>query len=297
MIIKIWRLSGVVFLVFLVLLGCGNQSREEGAQKNTADYAVSESVPAEAPGGFSEGETSLAEQQEDSYQRKIIKSAEIRQKVTELEPALKHVQELVDRSGGYVQSSSIQQYRENEREAVFILRVPGQNYTSIVDQLQSIGKTMQISQKGEDVTEQFYDNEARIRNLSLQEEAVQKLLAQADKMEDILKIQQELFRIRGEIEALQGKNRYLDHLSSLSTIHLTILEVQAVEYAEDKPWTQAATGFVQSLGGVGDFFIQIIVLLVTYLPFLLFVYLPLGFIVWWLIRRLKRKKDIDNSQL
>ncbi|MEW9668881.1 DUF4349 domain-containing protein [Ammoniphilus sp. 3BR4] len=294
MLTNIWRLSGVLFLLFL-LVGCGNQAHEKEAQKNTADLAAMESVPAEAPGGFSEGETSQSKQ-ESSYQRKIIKSAEIHQKVTELEPALKQVQEFVDRSGGYVQSSSIQKYRENEREAVFILRIPQQNYLSIVNQIQSIGKTTRISQKGEDVTDQFYDNEARIRNLSLQEEAVQKLLAQANKMEDILKIQQELFRIRGEIEGLEGKNRYLDHLSNLSTINLTILEVQALEYAEDKPWAQARTGFVQSLGGVGEFFIQIMVLLITYLPFLLFVYLPLGLFVWWMIRRQKRKKsDIDNN--
>ncbi|RXT04110.1 DUF4349 domain-containing protein [Ammoniphilus sp. CFH 90114] len=292
----LWLLKAMMGLVLLLLAGCGQQEAKDGSSSNQSamDYAAKESVTAEGPAGFSEGEVANLEQTA-SYQRKIIKTAEMRQKVTELEPALKLVQQLIDRSGGYIQSSSIEQYRENEREAFFTLRVPQENYLSIVEQLQAIGKSVNISQKGDDVTEQFYDNEARIQNLTLQEEAVQKLLAKADKMEDIIKIQQELFRIRGEIEALQGKNRYLDHMANLSTIQLSIQEVKEAEYVEDKPWTQARAGFVQSLGGVGEFFTQSVVLLVTYLPFLLFVYLPIGVVVWLFIRRQKRKKERERS--
>lgn len=295
-----WWFVAPILLIFMILLGCGSESQDKGNShsEQVADKAATEeALPAEAPGGFSEGGTSESEQQ-SAFQRKIIKQAEIRQKVTELEPGLQLVQQLVDQSGGYIQSSTIQQYGENEREAVFILRVPQVNYMSVVDQLQKIGKSVMISHKGEDVTDQYYDNEARMKNLSLQEQAVQNLLLKAEKMEDILKIQQELFRLRGEIEALQGKNRVIDHLSNLSTINLSILEVKAVDFAEDSPLTQAREGFVQSLGGVGDFFVQLAVLVVTYLPFVLFVYLPLGLIVWWFIRRHKKKtehKDKSHS--
>lgn len=296
MIKRNWKVISLILLILTTLLvGCGNeqQSKEGAHEEQAADQATSNALPEAAPTGYSEGEVSKTDSA--AVQRKIIKEAEIRQKVTELEPALQLVQQLVDRSGGYIQSSSIHQFRENEREAAFVLRVPQTSYTSIVDQLQKIGKSVMIAQKGEDVTAQYYDNEARIKNLSLQEEAVQKLLAKADKMEDILRIQQELFRIRGEIEALQGKNRTLDHLSSLSTINLTLLEVKAVDYVEDKPWIQAREGFVQSLGGVGDFFVQMMVLLVTYLPFIILIYLPLGLLIWWMIRRQKKKAEPSDK--
>ncbi|WP_134701462.1 DUF4349 domain-containing protein [Ammoniphilus sp. YIM 78166] len=292
MINRNWKAICFILLIVTLLVGCGNeqQSKEGAYLEHAADQATSNSsAPEVSPTGYSEGEAQKADSA--AIQRKIIKEADIRQKVTELDPALQLVQQLVDRSGGYIQSSSMHQYREDEREASFVLRVPQAHYSSIIEQLQKIGKSIMITQKGEDVTEQFYDNEARIKNLSLQEEAVQKLLDKADKMEDILRIQQELFRIRGEIETLQGKNRVLDHLASLSTINLTLVEVKAVNYVEDKPWLQAREGFVQSLGGVGDLFVHLMVLLATYLPFIVLIYLPLGILIWCAIRRQKKKTE------
>ena len=132
---------------------------------------------------------------------------------------------------------------------------------------------------------QYYDNDARINNLQLQEEAVRKLMNQAQKMEDIIKIQQELFRIRGEIEALQGKNRHLDNLSSLSTIELTIIEVRRAEMSDDSPWRTAQAGFTDSLDSVFDLFKRLFIWFISSLPLLLLVYLPLGWIIWLFVRR------------
>lgn len=290
---KKWKFLWISLVLFSLLLGCGNpqSSMEKSSQKaapatedSSANHLQSEATPS-APAGYSEKGAQAVKNGQS--QRKIIKQADIMQKVTELDPAMKKVQQLVDHSGGFIQSSSIQQLTDTQRQADYVIRIPQENYLSVVDQFMQVGKNEMITQKGEDVTQTYYDNEARIKNLRSQEEAVRKLLDQAQKMEDILKIQQELFRIRGEIEQLQGQNRYLDNMSSLSTIHLTIQEAKPIELAKDSPWAQATQGFLASLEEVGDFFVQLFVFLISYLPVILFIYIPLGLFIWWIYRRRK----------
>lgn len=291
---KTWAVLSISLVIFSLLLGCGNQegAREEAEkaapateQSSANDSQSGAASPVQA--GYSGKETQT--DQKAQAHRKIIKQAEILQKVGELDPAMQKVQQLVDQSGGFIQSSSIQQLTDSLRQVDYVLRIPQERYISIVDQFMQLGKNELISQKGEDVTQTYYDNEARIQNLRAQEEAVRKLLDQAEKMEDILKIQQELFRIRGEIEQLQGQNRYLDNMSSLSTIHLTIQEVQPLELAKDSSWAQAKQGFIASLKGVGDFFVQLFVFLISHLPVILFIYLPIGLLIWWIYRKRSRK--------
>ncbi len=285
---KNWTFLWISLTIFILLIGCGNQldGRAQKAAPATEESSAHDSQPEAAqgaPAGYSEKEKQA--DNKTQTQRKIIKQAEIIQKVSELDPAMQKVQQLIDRSGGFIQSSSIQQFSDSLRQADYVLRIPQESYLSIVDQLMQIGKNEIISQKGEDVTQTYYDNDARIQNLSSQEEAVRKLLDKAQKMEDILKIQQELFRIRGEIEQLQGQNRYLDNMSSLSTIQLTIQEVKPLELVKDSSWAEAKQGFISSLEGVGDFFVQLFVILISYLPVILFIYLPIGILIWWIYRK------------
>ncbi|WP_209811698.1 DUF4349 domain-containing protein [Ammoniphilus resinae] len=276
-------------LLLMLLVGCGNRydaaSEQKASMESSADSSANSAVSAGYSAVQNQAEKSAA------VERKIIKEAEIRQKVTELQPAMQQVQKLVDQSGGYIESSSVVELDSSTKEAHYRLRIPQEHFVSILDVLQKIGNNTFISQRGEDLTEHYYDNEARIKNLTLQEQAVQKLLEKATKMDDILKIQQELFRIRGEIETLQGKNRYIDNLSSMATIDLTIQEVTLAEMKDKSIWNRATGGFSDSLHDVVDVTIELFVLAISILPLLIFL-LPFGLIIWW-VRRKRKKKDIN----
>jgi len=275
--------------LLMLLVGCGNQFDAASEQKVSMESAADSSANTEVSAGYSAVQNQV--EKPATVERKIIKEAEIRQKVSELQPAMQQVQKLVDQSGGYIESSSVVELDSSTKEAHYRLRVPQEHFVSILDVLQKIGSNTSISQRGEDLTEHYYDNEARIKNLTLQEQAVQRLLEKATKMDDILKIQQELFRIRGEIETLQGKNRYIDNLSSMSTIDLTIQEVAIAEMKDDSIWTRATAGFTDSLKDVVDVTIELFVLAISILPLLVFL-LPFGILIWWVRRKLK-KKDIN----
>ncbi len=303
-----------VLMIALLLAGCGAKS-ENAVGTGSAETAVAPASPPmmhdvsnkdmvyttssqEAPRAstsYSGGNSSI----ENEIVRKIIRTAYMEQKVTDLDAAIEQVMKLVTDSNGYIQSSSIREYSERERVATYVLRIPEGSYDSIVMTIRQIGKNVNFNEQGQDVTEEYYDNAARIKNLKLQEEAVQKLFDKADKMEDILAIQRELTQIRGNIESLEGRNRYLDNLSSLSTIELSIREVKPLEYLQeesDSALSRAKEGFMDTLSRVGSFFVETFVFLVSAFPVLVLMVVFLGLLLWGLYRwNKKRMHALTNS--
>ncbi len=104
-------------------------------------------------------------------------------------------------------------------------RVPVDHFDSFVESIVALGELERNNRTSQDVTEQYYDIEARIKNKRLEEQTLAKILQErSGKLEDVLKIEIELSRVRGEIEQLEGKIRVLENLSSLATLTLNVRE-------------------------------------------------------------------------
>ena len=136
------------------------------------------------------------------------------------------------------------------------LRVPVDQFESLVQKVVGLGELVQNSRTSQDVTEQFYDIEARIKNKKAEEKSLTKILDErTGKLEDVLKIETELSRVRGEIEQLEGKIRVLENLSSLATLTLNVREREKFEppppTVADFP-TQVARTWEKSLHGLID---------------------------------------------
>ena len=105
------------------------------------------------------------------------------------------------------------------------IRIPVEQFDSFVDSIVSLGELERNNRTSQDVTEQYYDLEARIKNKKVEEQTLNKILQErSGKLEDVLKIEIELSRVRGEIEQLEGKIRVLENLSSLATLTLNVRE-------------------------------------------------------------------------
>ena len=87
------------------------------------------------------------------------------------------------------------------------------------------GELERNSRTSQDVTEQYYDIEARIKNKKAEEKTITKILEErTGKLEEVLKVEVELSRVRGEIEQLEGKIRVLENLSALATLTVNVRE-------------------------------------------------------------------------
>ena len=111
-----------------------------------------------------------------------------------------------------------------QRSATVTLRVPQQRFNDALRQIRDIADVEVVSSsvEGKDVTDQFVDLQARLRAKQAEEQRYLALLARADKIEDILRIDQVLAQTRTQIEQLTGQLNSIKARTEFSTIAITI---------------------------------------------------------------------------
>lgn len=223
--------------------------------------------------------------------QKVIKTGNLEMHVRSVDQTMERITALVLENGGFVQHASANQYSDQVRYGSISVRVPAkefeQTYTSIKATAELVTNE---SIDGQDVTEQFTDLEARLRNAVSQEQTYLALLNQAKNIEDILAIQRELGSIRAQIESLQGRLQYIENQTSLSTIHVSLTQETGISLPTQtfRPW-QTVKDSTQAL----IFLVQhTLEQLITFVIIGGGILIPAGLIIWfgvWLIRRKRRK--------
>ncbi len=186
--------------------------------------------------------------------------------------------------GGYVEQSDL-----GRGLASITMRVPVTRFDEAVARLGDLGQVTDRSERGDDVSAQFSDLEARIRNLSAQEGVLQDLMRQARSIPDTITVQQQLSQVRGEIEQVTGQRNLLDNQSSLATVSATLHArgVIAPRSQEQRgalggAWHDAVAASVAIVGGT-------IVVLGALIPLGLLAALVAG--GWLIVRRRRPRLD------
>lgn len=145
--------------------------------------------------------------------------------VDKLDPAIVKVKQLAATLGGYVANSSVSGGRDQVRSATLELKIPAARYDQAVGGLGGIGKVEAINTNVEDVGEEYVDITARVTNAKRLEERLVTLLAtRTGRLEDVLAVERELARVRGEIERYEGRMRFLRTRAAVSTLSVTVHE-------------------------------------------------------------------------
>ena len=145
--------------------------------------------------------------------------------VDSLEVGVARVREMARRTGAVIANTSMQGGREQVRSASLELRVPSERFEEAVNGLSPIGKLESVNVSVQDVGEEYVDIEARMANARRLEQRLVELLAtRTGKLADVLSVEHELARVRGEIERYEGRLRYLRSRVSVSTLTLSVHE-------------------------------------------------------------------------
>jgi len=252
----------LIALLGLLAAGCGMEAGAPPAQDWTAAKSSGGESTADdigvglAAGGeaASSDKASLGEAlpPSDKLQRKIIYTAEVDLVVEDFDPIPAQVDALVKKYGGYVARSQLSGSSGYQRSGSWTLRVPVENYEACLTAARTLGEVRSVSSDSQDVSEEFYDIEARLRN---KRDAEARLLRHLDestgKLSDILDVEREIDRVRGEIERMEGRLRVLTDLTSLTTIVLSVQEIR--DYVPEEAPTyltrvrRAFSGSVSSL--------------------------------------------------
>ncbi|MBN2477221.1 MAG: DUF4349 domain-containing protein [Pirellulales bacterium] len=224
------RLQLVCVLV-LCAVGCGMQAREAG--HHSPDMPAASELAAVPAAAEADMDADLGPSGSASLKRKIIYTASLDLVVEQFDPVPEEVQALAEQYDGYIARSNIAGSPGNPRTGHWTIRVPVARFDSFLQAARRMGEVRSENTDSNDVSEEYYDLESRIRNKQKQEERLLELLADATgKLPDVLAVERELARVREEIERWQGRVRVLDDLTDLTTVDVTVQEVR--DYVPEK---------------------------------------------------------------
>jgi hypothetical protein len=300
----------VLALLALLAAACAGSNSAEAPALSRSEavaedvYMAEEAMPAEAPMEYADGasvpiENFLAAAVQAQESRVIIYTGDISLVVKDTEAAINEITQLVTEQGGYMSGSNVYQSSGVLRGSVSI-RVPAERYQPVMEGLRTISvRVERESSSTQDVTEEFTDLQARKVNLERTEAALQTLLEERQrvgKTSDILDVYRELTDIRGQIEQIEGRMRYLSNQAALSTINIELIPDVLNQPVSVGSWEpqgvakEALQALVSALQGLIDLAIWLTIFL---LPLAVIFLLPVLAVVlvvriWW--RRRKTSK-------
>jgi hypothetical protein len=237
--------------------------------------------------------------------RKIIARAGMTLVVADTQATVDAISALMSELGGYVSTSNLYRSSWDSSEALqgtITLRVPSDQLEAALDALAEMAVEVDSrTLNREDVTDQYTDTDAQIRNLEATETELLAMLEEVRERpnsttEDIMSVYRTLTEVRGEIETLRGRKNMWDNLISLSTIDVTLVPDSANLPVVEEGWRPSAVAreaqralvaTVQVLGNVLIWFG------IYVLPLALLALIPLGILIWvlrWAMRRLSKPK-------
>ncbi len=169
------------------------------------------------------------------------------------------------------------------------LRVPSAEFDAVIAEiLNAGGQVVEEKKTGQDVTEEYIDLEARIRTQKELEAQFLVIMKSANKVSDALEVQTELSNVRTEIERLEGRRRFLENQTSLSTIKVT-LRPPAPLVSTTGFSHSVRSAFGDGIDAAAAIILVLIRVLIALVPVLLFIVLPLALLVRFALRRLRRR--------
>jgi hypothetical protein len=253
-----YRLS-IFTLLLLLLTACGDSEKyapesygaREAAPEGSYDFAGEEVQSIQVSLNDADGTTSAPTPSAPKVQRaapKMVYTSKVRGRVVDLDSALVRVTRLVTKAGGYLSS----QHRQNttyEHTANLKIRLPADQLTATLEYLPALLEEIDYQNlDGRDVTAEWLDLESRLQTKrDVRDRYIDILRNRAEKVEDILNAEDKIRVITEEIEAKEGRLRYLRDQVSLSTLDLELYETQ--EYRASGPvttrsfWSRLASSF------------------------------------------------------
>ena len=215
----------------------------------------------------------------------LIRTAGLRLRVEEVAKAHAQIAGIARAAGGYVANSTLSA-ESGPASANIAIRVPNEGMDSAIDQIAALGTLLSKEMSAQEVTEEYTDLNSRRRNLQREELRLLDLLERAGKIRDLLEVEQEIGRVRGEIETISGRLRYLGNRVALSTIHVQLNGPEPKPTSGGPVWTarDVTRQATRSLLRTGRNLATHAIWIGVYTP----IWLPLALVGLWVGRRAMR---------
>ncbi|GAB3280567.1 DUF4349 domain-containing protein [Kineosporia babensis] len=281
-----------VGLVFAIG-GCGGAgASDSGGSEASEDSGTAASAELSSDGS----EQASASDSADQAGRKIdvaevspsqqIRTAQVTLEVKAIGEGSARVRGIAAGVGGLVQdeNSTFEDPDSDGGSSVITLRVPVEKLDPAIEQLDDVGRRLDLRTSSKDVTTSIADLDSRVRSQETSVERMRVLLAEADSVKDVIAIESELSTREANLESLQAQAAAVKDKAALSTLVVTLQLASAEPVADDD------SGFLAGLGAGWDALKAGTVAVLTVVGVLLPIGLALAVILvpaWFVYRRLR----------
>jgi len=284
----------MLFMMY-ILSGCGS-----GEKTDETATLESPSVETTAPEEFLNKDSVAGKNSQESSAgtylletRKLIRNVQMTIQTTEFDKTMNRVNSKIEEFGGYVQSSQITgkgyDYK-GDRSSYMVARIPSDKLKQFLDASEGFGNIINKSESIEDVTMQYTDTEARQKSLQIEFDRLLVLINTADKLEDIIKLEERLSQVRYQMDSLTAQLKVLENQISYSTLSMEIHEVQLLTPSEKSGmWDRIENGFMNSLYNLRIGLENLIVGFVVAIPYLV-ILAAVVLLVFWINKKILKKR-------
>lgn len=301
-----------VSLALLASSGCGSSRYRNAASEtstSTAPLTQAEREKIASQQGLTEDISSLkkvdaANAATQAAERKIIRNATLTIEVGTPAETQPKIATIAESHQGFVVTTEATQRTDQDRTkpettVTLVVRVPVAQFNQTITDIRAVGlRVVQEKMTGQDVTEEFMDLEARVKNQRALEAQFIEIMKRANSVADALNVQRELANVRTEIERLEGRRRFLENQSSLSTINVTLQTPTQIVNASGF-WYKVKSAFADGVDAAAEVILFLIRAFVALLPIVLLIILPAALIAKLILGRVRRKRvpreNIDEA--
>lgn len=233
--------------------------------------------------------------------RKLIQYVTISLESTEYDATLTAIKQRASQLGGYVESSNERGngvYSTGSRYSHIVFRIPSDVLDDFKTDLESTGNVLYVNITSDDVTDSYYDIEARLASLEAQRDRYMELMESACSLDEIIFIDDALTEVLYKIESYTGTLNKYDSLVTYSTVTVELQEVKETTAITEDPETfgeKLADSFGRSVASLSEFIENFTIVFVSALPWLILPAVAVVIVVVCVKNKTKRRKAAKNE--
>lgn len=225
--------------------------------------------------------------------RKLIKTVQIEAETEHYDDLISALDAKITALGGYTESRRTGKHGASRRWSSMTLRIPAEKLGDFLTHVEENANILSTSEDTQDVTLQYSDTEAKITALKTEQTRLLELLAGANNLSEILEVEARLSDVTYELERFESQKRGYDNQITYATIHLSLNEVKTLTPVEEPTvWQRIRTGFADSLQGVGDGIVNVLVMLTAGSPYIVVYGGALALVLYTARKLLKKRRKI-----
>jgi len=244
----------VPLVLALALSACNSGSESSGG--STGGGGASEGSVEGSPAGSRASDNQVSSSAVPQVGPQVVKTASLRLGLANgsFEDKVGEAHTVADSFGGFVvESFASQGSGKRIAEGSLVFRIPAESYDSALSRLRELGRVESLEESGQDVSKEFVDLNARIRQLRAVEAQLLELLQRADDVPAALAVQNQLSQVQLDLEQARGRLQYLDNRVAFATISMSMHELSVVAPQDGgfkivDAWATAGSAFLTVVG-------------------------------------------------